>query len=262
MNCTVCLLDTSSCIMCIQNFISRRGTPREIYTDNGTNFKAVEKIIREENLSLRQVSSKYDEIKWWFNPPAAPHMGGAWERLVRTVKSNLHAMCPAFKFNDESLRCALWEVEFIINSRPLTFVALDSCEDDPLTPNHLLLGSAAGNKPLLEHDHDLRHRWHQTQKFANHFWRRWVREYGPSLVRRSKWIEKTKPPSIGDVVVIVDDTLPRNNWPKGIITKIFPAKDGQVRRVMIKTNSGTYERPVAKIAVLDVGKKDGKLIET
>lgn len=82
-------LDTSSCIMCVQNFISRRGSPKEIYTDNGTNFKSVEKILREEkqHLDLKKVSSRNDEIKWRFNPPAAPHMGGAWERLILSVKS-------------------------------------------------------------------------------------------------------------------------------------------------------------------------------
>ena len=45
-------LDTSSCIMCIQNFISRRGTPREIYSDNGTNFKAASKVMETESKNL------------------------------------------------------------------------------------------------------------------------------------------------------------------------------------------------------------------
>ncbi|XP_075145994.1 uncharacterized protein LOC142220640 [Haematobia irritans] len=258
-------LDTSSCILCIQNFISRRGSPKEIYTDNGTNFKAVEKILREEkqHIDLHQVFSKYDDIKWRFNPPAAPHMGGAWERLIRTVKSVLYSMLPAFKFNDETLRSALYEIEFMINSRPLTFVALDSDDDDALTPNHLLLGSAGGQKPLCEFDYDLRQRWHNTQNFANHFWRRWVREYGPHLVRRSKWLEKVQPPSKGDVVIIVDDNLPRNSWPKGIVTELYTAKDGQVRSVKVKTTSSTYERPVTKIAILDVGKRsESKLLGT
>lgn len=56
--------------------------------------------------------------------------------------------------------------------------------------------------------------------------------------------------------------LPRNSWPKGVITEITLAKDGQVRRVKVKTSTNTYERPAAKIAVLDVGNvKDGKLME-
>ncbi|GBP13229.1 hypothetical protein EVAR_65810_1 [Eumeta japonica] len=69
-------LDTSSCIMCIQNFISRRGSPKEIYTDNGTNFKSVERELREEKqaLDINKVIRKNDEIRWKFNPPAAPHM--------------------------------------------------------------------------------------------------------------------------------------------------------------------------------------------
>ena len=57
-------LDTSSCIMCIQNFISRRGSPKEIYTDNGTNFKSVERVLREEkqNVEFHQVFCKHDDI--------------------------------------------------------------------------------------------------------------------------------------------------------------------------------------------------------
>ena len=35
-------LSTSSCIMAIGKFVSRRGKPREFYTDNGRNFLRVE----------------------------------------------------------------------------------------------------------------------------------------------------------------------------------------------------------------------------
>lgn len=119
-------LDTSSCIMCFRNFMARRGTPREVFSDNGTNFKAAEKVLRDEfkNIDQQTVSSTFDGIKWRFNPPGAPHMGGIWERLIRSIKTVLLAMSPSMQFNDESLRSALWEIEFIINSRPLTFVSL------------------------------------------------------------------------------------------------------------------------------------------
>ncbi|XP_065355454.1 uncharacterized protein LOC135949918 [Calliphora vicina] len=81
--------------------------------------------------------------------------------------------------------------------------------------------------------------------------------------RRNKWFEKVKPPSVGDIVIIVDDTLPRNNWPKGVITETTTAKNGQVRRVKVRTISSIFERPVTKIAVLDVGNtQDGKLIDS
>ncbi|XP_043069570.2 uncharacterized protein [Drosophila bipectinata] len=143
-------LDTSSCIMCLANFMDLRGTPREIFSDNGTNFRATEKAVREELKKIEhdKITIKFDGIKWRFNPPGAPHMGGAWERLVRTTKRILKNICPSYSFNDEGLRNALMEAQFIINSRPLTFVSLDSEDDAALTPNHLLLGSANGYKPL------------------------------------------------------------------------------------------------------------------
>jgi len=233
-------LDASSCVMAIRSFISRRGSPREIYSDNGTNFKAASKIL-------------CDQIKWKFNPPNSPHMGGAWERLIRSVKNVLYSLCPTMQFNDESLKCALNEVEFTINARPLTFVSVDSADDEAITPNHLLVGSSDGFKPICNEKTDLRLRWHQTQKFADQFWRRWLKEYVPIISRRSKWFNKCAPIKIGDIVVIVDPDLPRNNWPKGIVVDAMKAKDGQVRSVTVKTQTSLLQRPVAKVAVLDVG---------
>lgn len=82
-------LDTSSCVMSINNFMARRGTPREIYTDNGTNFRAASKIFTVE-VDHKTISKKFDSIKWKFNPPSSPHMGGTWERQVRSVKNVLY----------------------------------------------------------------------------------------------------------------------------------------------------------------------------
>ncbi|XP_053968485.1 uncharacterized protein LOC128869910 [Anastrepha ludens] len=247
--------NTSSCIMAIRNFISRRGYPREIFSDNGTNFKASEKIISEslKNIDLNGIASSFDRVKWRFNPPSAPHMGGAWERLVRSVKTVLYEILPSTSFSDESLRSALNEVEFILNARPLTFVSLENGDDEALTPNHLLIGSSDGYKPICSDTVNLRQRWQLTQQFADRFWHRWVKEYIPVISRRTKWFTKQRPVRIGDVVVIADQDLPRNCWPKGRIVDVVKAKDGQVRSAMVETKSGILHRPIAKIAVLDVG---------
>lgn len=39
-------LTTSSCILVIRNFMSRRGIPLELYSDNGTNFIGAERELR------------------------------------------------------------------------------------------------------------------------------------------------------------------------------------------------------------------------
>ena len=160
-------------------------------------------------------------------------------------------------FNDETLKCALAEVEFIINSRPLTFVSLESCDDEALTPNHLLLGSSSGLKPINYKEIDLRQRWNQTKLFADKFWRRWIKEYAPTLIRRGKWHEKTVPLQVGDIVIIIDENLPRHCWPKGKIIDTITAKDGQVRQMKVQTKNGTFLQPTVKIAKLDVAKNEG-----
>ena len=56
-------LNTSSCILCIRNFVARRGIRREIYTDNGTNSKAAEKILSEQvkQIDYSGISPKFDK---------------------------------------------------------------------------------------------------------------------------------------------------------------------------------------------------------
>ena len=73
---------TTDCfINAFHRFIARREQPKEVFSDNGTNFKGAESILRKELSQLNQ--SKVDEyfkqtgIKWNFNPPAAIHMSGA-----------------------------------------------------------------------------------------------------------------------------------------------------------------------------------------
>ena len=40
-------MDASSCVMGVERFVSRRGTPAIIWSDNGTNFVGTEKELRE-----------------------------------------------------------------------------------------------------------------------------------------------------------------------------------------------------------------------
>ncbi|XP_075170238.1 uncharacterized protein LOC142242552 [Haematobia irritans] len=251
-------LTTDSFLMCLRNFMARRGTPSEIYSDNGTNFRGAERFLKQElekiNYNDVQSALSFKGITWRFNPPAAPHMGGAWERLIRSIKTILYKISPSHKFCEESLRCALMEVELIINSRPLTYVSLETQDEEAITPNHFLLGSSNGSKPFCSSE-DLDHRMclKQSEIFANLFWRRWVKEMIPTLTRRNKWFEKVKPIEVGDIVLVVDENAERNSWIKGRVIEVITAKDGQVRRAKVKTINGEIERPAAKLAVLDIG---------
>ena len=84
-------------------------------------------------------SATEHQITWKFNPPSAPDMGGAWERLVRSTKEVLCSLMSENVLTDAQLYTAFTEVERIINSRPLTHSSDHIADHETLTPNHILL---------------------------------------------------------------------------------------------------------------------------
>ncbi|XP_058816619.1 uncharacterized protein LOC131679884 [Topomyia yanbarensis] len=257
-------LNTDSCIMALRNCFARRGVPIQIMSDRGTNFIGSEKELKKALAAVDQdkIMKEFTSptTSWVFNPPASPHMGGAWERLIQSVKKILAEMQPTRLPRDEVLRNSLIEVENIVNSRPLTHVSIDYESSPALTPNHFLVNSSNGLKPLVPFDDHvvaLKQSYKTSQLLANIFWRRWVNEYLPTITRRTKWFSPAKPISVGDIVVVVDSNLPRNCWPKGRVIETVLSKDGQVRQATVQTIGGIYQRPAVNIAVLDVGANAG-----
>ncbi|XP_055906585.1 uncharacterized protein LOC129941857 [Eupeodes corollae] len=136
-------LSTDACILCIRNFVNRRGIPKRIRSDNGTNFIDAKKELLtadvfDSNAIKAELSAK--GIEWIFNCPSNPHAGGCWERLVRSVKRVLSFTLNELAPKPETLVSALIEAENIVNSRPLTHLPVATEDAEPLTPNHFLIG--------------------------------------------------------------------------------------------------------------------------
>ena len=83
-----------------------------------------------------------------------------------------------------------------------------------------------------------------------HFWKRWSTEYLSTLRRYSKWHYSTRNFWIGDVVILQDNNHVPLKWRMGRITGVYPGRDGLIQVVEVKTSSGTYRRPISKIALL------------
>ena len=136
-------LDTDSFINSLRRFISHRGQPKEIRSDNGTNLtsgkRELKQSIRQWNQSRIHGFLLQQEIDWIFNPPLASHMGGVWERMIRSIRKVMNALMKEQILDDESLNTLMCEIESILNSRPLTKVSDDQRDASALTPNHLLL---------------------------------------------------------------------------------------------------------------------------
>jgi hypothetical protein len=81
--------------MAVRRFITRRGAPEKIFSDQGTNFQGARKELQQEIATINgELAETFTNCntQWILNPPAAPHMGGSWERLVRSVKIGLDAL--------------------------------------------------------------------------------------------------------------------------------------------------------------------------
>ena len=251
-------LTTDSFLMAFSRFVSRRGAPTEVYSDNGTNFKGAEcelkKALKMWNQSRITESLRKRSIQWYFNPPQASHQGGVWERMIRSVRKILRALLGNQIVNDETLLTVMAEVEKILNDRPLTRLSEDPNDLEPLTPNHLLLSHrnacvAPGNFSTASTD-KYKKCWRQAQYLSNIFWRRWVDEYLLSLQERQKWIRPRRNVAVGDLVLIADEHSPRGQWPMGVVEEVTPDRYGAVRQATVRTARAILKRDIRKICLL------------
>ena len=251
-------LDTDSFINAFRRFIARRGTCRKVFSDNGTNFVSAEKTLRlamkEVDMKRVQAYAAMQSVEWEFIPPSAPHMGGAWERMIGTVKRVMKAVLfTESRLNDEILETIFCEIEMIVNNRPLSKFSDHHSDLSPLTPNHLMLLKGGPNYPIGKFDKDdvYRRRWRHVQHVADRFWSRWRKLYLPELQKRVKWTDVSRNLSVGDLVLIADENTPRNVWPLALVSDVTKGRDGMVRSVKVKTRTSVLVRPITKIILLE-----------
>ena len=144
-------MDNNSCVMGIERFVSRRGVPFVIWSDNGTNFTAsqnelLNNILKWNQQVLTETSVKKC-IKWNLSHPSSPHDGGDRERMVRFFKHVFHAIIGNRRLTDEFLTTTFCLVEQILSACPLVPASAAATDFDVWTPNHLLLGAAGSGLP-------------------------------------------------------------------------------------------------------------------
>ena len=160
---------------------------------------------------------------------------------------------PCQRLDDESLYTLLCEIEAIMNSRPLTYISTSQNDLEALTPSHLLL--LRGSAEIIpgqfsEADSYSRRRWRCVQFLADQFWKRWRREFLPTLQSRQKWTRGSKNLQAGDIVLLTDETVPRGTWPMARVVQTFPSQDSVVRKVLVKTSTSEFMRPVQKLVLV------------
>nr|XP_055053880.1 uncharacterized protein LOC129439016 [Misgurnus anguillicaudatus] len=254
-------MTTSSFINALRRFFSVRGPARLLRSDRGTNFVGAckELNMNTDDPSLQNYL-KEKGCTWLFNPPHSSHMGGSWERLIGVSRRILDAMLLKTGSNQlthEVLSTLMAEVMAIMNARPLLPVSTDPENPTVLSPTVLLTQkTSALSAPSGNFDTSSLYgkQWKQVQCLADTFWKRWRGEYLSSLQNRRLWTEDKPNINVGDVVLLKDSQVHRNEWPVGLIVNTFPSQDGKVRKVEVRVAKQgtvkTFLRPVTEIIVL------------
>jgi len=235
-------LEASDFLLVYRRFVARWGEPHRIRSDNGTCFKAAAKNL---------------PVEWLFNPPAAPWFGGFFERMVGSVKRPLIKVLGRAYVHEKELRTLLCEIESAVNSRPLTHVG-DFESETPLTPA-MLCGKIWFNQDAQEEPEvqpgQLEKRKRYISSVSEHLVNRWRHEYLITLNAYSSG--RSSPPSVGDVVIVADDSKRKQHWRLARVIKLFPGRDGRARVAELRVKAGTDSRatmlrPIRRLVPLEV----------
>ena len=158
----------------------------------------------------------------------------------------------------EELETVVIEIEGVLNSRPLAYL-YDDISEEPLTPSTLVIGhrlltqSQFQNVPDLDSSKmSLVKRSKYLKQLLQHFWSRFSKEYLPSLreFHRCRTGSTSRVISIGDVVVINKEKVPRQRWNIGKVVKLIPGKDGVLRAAEAKTLNAAGKQVILKQSIV------------
>ena len=157
----------------------------------------------------------------------------------------------------EVLTTFLAEVCAIVNGRPIVPVSSDPESPLILSPA-MLLTQKSGCYPApvgTFKTKDLyKAQWRRVQYLADTFWQRWNKEYLHTLQTRRKWKDSVPNLKQGDVVLLTDKTVHRNEWRTGVVVNSLPSQDGRVRKAEVRVvkngSTSTYTRPISEMVLL------------
>ncbi|XP_011694053.1 PREDICTED: uncharacterized protein LOC105453629 [Wasmannia auropunctata] len=254
-------LTTECFISALRRFVSRRGKPAHVYSDNGTNFVGANRELNELARFLLKEQTSLSEcindigISWHFIPAYSPHFGGLWEAGIKSTKHHLKRVAGNSLLTFEEFYTLITQIEAVLNSRPLTPMSTDPNDLIPLTPAHFLIGKTLNSvaDPDLTHLPESRlSRWQLIQNLQQHFWKRWSKEYLSELQQRTKWKRPFPQLKEGTMVLIKEENLPPFKWRLGRVISTHPGRDQVVRVATVKTSTGTVHITIAKLCPLPI----------
>ena len=257
-------MTTSAFMNAFARFTALRGKPKSIRSDNGSNF--VGAINEMKGFTKEELVHRFLQqgITWTLNPPSASHMGGVWERKIGSVRRVMEATFAATgnrSLTFDELSTILAEAANVVNNTPLWAVSSDPNDPLPLSPNDLLRPhDGIIPPPPEEYDEADLHRYgklryRRAQYLVEHFWSKWKDDYIHTLTVRRKWTQPKPSLRVGDIVLLREKHVRRNEWPMGIVTDVNRSRDGMVRSATVRlarkdsSRTACLTRPINKMVL-------------
>ncbi|XP_063634857.1 uncharacterized protein LOC134805492 [Cydia splendana] len=251
-------LTAEECLLAMRRFISTRGKPELIVSDNALQFKLTAELLANTYF----VDNK---IRWKFIPQLSPWHGGFYERLVGVVKNCMKRTLEKRVLNDSQLGTVVKEIEAVANSRPLTCVGSDI--EYVLRPaDFLTYGKCIAIEPSIQNPHpggtvtkeNLIEGWKKGRVILEEFKRMFLGQYLCSLRERYQHSHKeprvktNQSPHIGDIVQIKGDSKNRENWKVGKIISLERGADGECRVAKVNVEGKEFIRSIGHLYPLEV----------
>ncbi|KRX69693.1 hypothetical protein T06_16732 [Trichinella sp. T6] len=215
-------------LQALRCFMARRGRPAVIQTDNFRSFQSaaaeLRRLWQEIDVDRVQRDLAGQRIQWKFIPPRAPWMGGYWERLIRTMKESLRKVLGQALLDEEELRTVLWARR---SCTPQSVPAADGSD---------LYRSSRSRRPRCELAENVPH--------------------GGELSAGRIGGATGNSPQPNELVLILEDNVPRRRCPLGVVAELLQGSDGVARAARLRTSTAEITRPVAKSVVLEPAQVD------
>ncbi|XP_043494154.1 uncharacterized protein LOC122519056 [Polistes fuscatus] len=203
---------TEGFLKAFRRFTSRRGIPKTLRSDCGTNFQGANKQLKnllsaatKESLKIQRLLVNDAQVKAVLNSRPLSSLS--------EDPDDIRALTPGHFIRGEALTTI---------PEPALIDISDS---------------------RLSHFQRIQERFQQ-------FWRRWSTECLQAHQTTSKWQTSQNDIRKGSLVLITDERLPPSKWPLTRVIQLHPGKDGLSRDVTLKTVTSTITRPIVKLAPL------------
>ncbi|XP_068204636.1 uncharacterized protein [Palaemon carinicauda] len=205
-------LEAEEFVLALRRFCATHGAPSFITSDNHQSFKTASNLLQGlyEEDKVQQFLRRTG-IEWRFQTARAPWKCGFFERLIRVTKRTLQIALGKKYLPETHVLKLVKEAEVVVNNRPLMYSG-DKCDDEVLTPSHLVRGLIVNlMAPILPDDdfnatftsRRLRDRYLKLTDTLKAFREKWRKEYLSALRARHD-CRSGEPSKLhpGDIVLI------------------------------------------------------------